>query len=336
MVSGKAVHGRSIRRRRFGAFTLVELLVVMGIIAILVGILLPALNKARAQANQIRCESNMRQLGSGYLLYANDFKGYLPWTGHSDGYVQGKPVGPWDCPAFWANAATAEIGKSSYYQLQILAGCKFPTSISSDILSGGTVPLANYSSNNVFVCPAAGQASSSFDTVASDGTFEMWGNPAGSEPEYMATLDPHFRPVATGSNQCAHVYWCYVANSKIDNSLQNIPGGARDLTSSGSGLLRISQIPHSALTVMLVEKLMQQTEGNVVATQQIGVGKTTYTNFTGRHNNGGNLLFADGHVAWFSNKELNPLTCGFTLSNGNSAFNLPEKVIWDPFQIPLY
>lgn len=65
-------------RRPHAAFTLVELLVVIGIIAVLIGILLPALNKARRAAGAAACLSNARQLMTATLMYANDNKQYLP------------------------------------------------------------------------------------------------------------------------------------------------------------------------------------------------------------------------------------------------------------------
>src|SRR5690554_165040 len=71
---------RSTNIRRMRAFTLVELLVVIGIIALLISILLPALNSARSAAISLTCQSNLRQVMQAVQMYANENKGIMPHT----------------------------------------------------------------------------------------------------------------------------------------------------------------------------------------------------------------------------------------------------------------
>lgn len=69
------------------AFTPIELLVVIAIIALLVGILLPALGKARTAARSLRCLANMRSMGQSVTLYQNDYDGHFPLSSHTTGTV---------------------------------------------------------------------------------------------------------------------------------------------------------------------------------------------------------------------------------------------------------
>ncbi len=87
MITKKAFHEGSskLSHSHHQGFTLIELLVVIAIIAILASMILPALNSAKLKAKRVKCMSNMRQIGIGLKLYADDNNGVFPITAHTGG-----------------------------------------------------------------------------------------------------------------------------------------------------------------------------------------------------------------------------------------------------------
>jgi prepilin-type processing-associated H-X9-DG protein/prepilin-type N-terminal cleavage/methylation domain-containing protein len=93
----------ALARARRNAFTLVELLVVVGIISILIATLLPALRRARAAADRSRCLSNLRQVGMVMQMYRGENRNTFFPAGNY-GYwddASGKALSPWDARAYW-------------------------------------------------------------------------------------------------------------------------------------------------------------------------------------------------------------------------------------------
>lgn len=97
------------RFRSQSAFTLIELLVVIAIIALLAAVLLPALTRAKTQAESARCKSNLHQMDVALLLYATDYNNRYPYSGYwivgSNGYFSWEQALGGYYPVDWTNRA---------------------------------------------------------------------------------------------------------------------------------------------------------------------------------------------------------------------------------------
>src|ERR1035437_6119752 len=188
----------NIKSSRPSAFTLIELLLVIAIIAILAAMLLPALASAKEKAKRIQCLSNLRQMGLGANLYAGDFQDNVPQAAASGGTGPSDPNGP-----NWA-----------------------PTAIPTPIVDALTTYLKLQANNKlIWTCPnrnlalpvdsGVGQWYIGYGYL---GGIKKWNLPTG------AIISPGYSPIKLAS---AKPYWTLAvdANMKVGATTPNTVDG---------------------------------------------------------------------------------------------------------------
>jgi prepilin-type processing-associated H-X9-DG protein len=294
-------HPVSVRPRRrssAAAFTLVELLVVIGIIALLVGILMPALNRAREAARTTQCLSNLRQIGLAAITYSAQYKNYTV-PGYAD--IGVSVTGVTDADA--ENYATVLVNDKFAIAPQMFD--------LNDAVSGEP---------SIFRCPSGTE----------DFLFNHFSTAAGNAPLPANRQEGlTFRPLRTKSKSTGIVVDTWYGWNAVTLNFNTMTAPCRRLPASGANtdyrLTKMSDIRDTARMVFLFDGMYMNihNDGDRLSARHGGISKPRLTN----------ILFFDGHAATFDTASL-PGVLGPN-STGTDVFsptrlhmNNPGGLLW--------
>ncbi|MDB5325206.1 MAG: hypothetical protein JWM57_775 [Phycisphaerales bacterium] len=254
-------------------FTLVELLVVIGIIVLLVAILLPSLNRAREAANQVKCLSNLRSLGQAFVLYNNSNRNY-------------------NVPSYNMKSGTTSTSAA------------YPMDGWGPILDrDGYVRVGEKRDGTVFTCPDAPPEYNV--TKVAKGTV-LWPcvNPNTANSELTIPAEGFTKIIRVG-------YWIN-ADNPTGRIAAQVPGGPQWYYTASPGygpmgdgkimgLQRITNMRRPTQTIVLADGIYAGRQGDIKITD------TANCRIGYRHKSGGrpaaNIAYADGHAGMLTTDE---------------------------------
>lgn len=297
---------RALARQKASGFTLVELLVVIGIIAVLIGILLPALNKARESARQVQCLSNMRQLAQATISFASERKGTMPGRGGSSILKQ-------DPYSFAFSAASGNDIKNSadwiawHRKIDPITGESNSGAADQNITYSG---LAKYLGAKAIDHATPEQANEVAKTLES-----VYRCPSDN-------LQQRTQNAADNNGGRGDYRYSYSMNIYVMNPVFNAPGFSNGARYSGQFTGKISSIRNPSERILVVCEDEKTLDDGTFSPNAANWGTSTVQAVAARHlvkgvktksntdtvtqanqDTRGNVAFADGHGEFFSRKD---------------------------------
>jgi len=298
---GKAVRGAILPAIDFQTarrgFTLIELLVVIAVIAILAGLLLPALAKAKEKGKQISCTSNLRQWGLALQMYASDYNDGIP----RDGMDANTSYAPGDSqqPNAWFNL--------------------LPPLVAEKPLSAYTTNATASAQQNSLILPFPGGVGKIYECTGA----QMIGSDFG-------ILDGTIPPGPPSAPHGKDGFFSYDMNIDLKRQKPGYASTDAYLYTASPNMPKLTKIRRPVDTVFMFDCVFSPSSEVVNNSPEYNSVNPAnrWRSFASRHNLGGNINFLDGHVGYY---KTSIILAGGNSGTAPSALEYTwSPVIWNP------